>query len=200
MRAVIVDEWVVLRHGLRVVFGENGVRTAAHCETAAEGFARAAEGDVDLIVAGRTTDMTHDKVIRRAQRLDLRAVILVAGPSDPVALLSLGARAVLPRTVSERELIEAVARLKKGDRYLAPSLLASLPEGQRVRDTEGALTARERAVLGQLVRGATNREIATALYIGDETVKTHLRSIYTKLDVSDRHRAVGRAVELGLVF
>lgn len=200
MRAVIVDEWVVLRHGLRVVLAENGIRTAAHCETAAEGFARAGESNVDLVVAGRAPDMTPDKIIRRALRLNLLPVVLVTGPSDPVLLMSLGARAVLPRAASERELVDAAARLKRGDRYLAPSLLASVGEEPRVRDSEGELTARERGVLAQLIRGATNHEIGAALYIGDETVKTHLRNIYTKLEVSDRRQAVGRAVELGLVF
>ena len=200
MRAVIVDEWVVLRQGLRVVLGENGVRTAAHCETAAEGFARADDGTVEVIVAGRTADMTHDKIIRRALRMRLTPVVLVVAPADPVALMALGARAVLPRMMHERELVEAVARVKKGDRYLAPSLLVSLPEGREVRDSEGELTARERAVLGRLAQGASNHEIAEALFIGSETVKTHLRNIYAKLEVSDRRHAVGRAIELGLVL
>jgi len=205
MRAVIVDEWPVLRHGLRVVLGEHGVRTVGLLPTAAEGLTRAGEGGVDLVVAGRTADMGHDKVVRRVTRLahPVRAVVLLGTSDrvDPVALLSLGAAAVLPRTVGERELADAVARLKAGDRYLAPSVLAAAygSNGPSVRDDEGALTSRERAVLGHLVHGSTNREIAQALFVGQETVKTHLRNIYAKLEVTGRHQAVGRAVELGLV-
>ena len=61
------------------------------------------------------------------------------------------------------------------------------------------LTEREQAVLAQLVAGGTNREIADALCIGTETVKTHLVNIYAKLDVQRRDQAVGVALQGGLV-
>ena len=85
--------------------------------------------------------------------------------------------------------------------YVAPTVLTSMfPASQvSVRTNAFGLTERERWVLTELVRGRSNREIASALYIGQETVKTHLHHIYVKLDVHGRREAVGRAFELGLV-
>ena len=60
------------------------------------------------------------------------------------------------------------------------------------------ITSRERDVLILMVKGKTNSEIATELFIGTATVKTHVSNILSKLDVSNRVEAVTRAMELGL--
>ena len=66
-------------------------------------------------------------------------------------------------------------------------------------EEEGALTARELDVLALLKQGLTNKEIAKALVISDNTVKRHLKAIFLKLDVNTRSAAVARAIGLGLV-
>ena len=62
-----------------------------------------------------------------------------------------------------------------------------------------ALSPRELDVLRLVAAGQSNPEIATALFIGDATVKTHLQKVFAKLEVTDRTRAVTRAMELGLL-
>jgi DNA-binding NarL/FixJ family response regulator len=66
-------------------------------------------------------------------------------------------------------------------------------------DDEAVLTARERDVLACLAQGRTNRQIAQELFVGVETVKSHLSRLYTKLEARDRHDAVARALAAGLL-
>jgi DNA-binding NarL/FixJ family response regulator len=82
-----------------------------------------------------------------------------------------------------------------GRRLIGPQLAARLMD----RINERSLTAREIAVLGAVARGMTNREIGAALAMGEETVKAHLKHIFSKLDVSDRTEAALIAVQRGLI-
>jgi DNA-binding NarL/FixJ family response regulator len=93
--------------------------------------------------------------------------------------------------------------MRRGERYLAPELLRTL-FAEPVAGSTGAapafaLTTREQSVLSELAAGRTNREIATILCIGSETVKTHLGNIYAKLAVSRRDQAISLALQGGLV-
>jgi DNA-binding NarL/FixJ family response regulator len=65
-------------------------------------------------------------------------------------------------------------------------------------DSHEELTGRERAVLGYVAQGSTNREIGERLYIAETTVKTHLKSIFAKLDVRNRAEAAAAAWRMGL--
>lgn len=205
MRAVIVDDWGVLRQGVRVILSERGVTTVGQANTGREGLALVTEHHADLLVLGRCADMAAVEVLEHLTRLDhdVRTLLLLENPArvDGVALLTAGASALLPRTAGEHELLEAVGRVLAGDRYVAPPVLTSMFPTHQAVVQSGAfgLTERERWVLAELVHGRSNREIASALFIGQETVKTHLHHIYEKLDVNGRREAVGRAFELGLV-
>jgi ATP/maltotriose-dependent transcriptional regulator MalT len=84
---------------------------------------------------------------------------------------------------------------------LSPSIAKTLVGQVRRRgaEPEARLTAREREVLALVAAGNSNPQIGTALYIGEATVKTHLLHVFEKLGVSDRTRAVTRALELGIL-
>jgi DNA-binding NarL/FixJ family response regulator len=106
------------------------------------------------------------------------------------------------RSASSDELGEAIDRIRRGERYVAPALLSSLvgvvtPTVEVYGDT--VLTSRERDVLACLAQGRTNRQIATELFVGVETVKSHLSRLYAKLEARDRHDAVARAFASGLL-
>jgi DNA-binding NarL/FixJ family response regulator len=121
--------------------------------------------------------------------------------------LSLGASGFLLKDASTEELIHAVRVVAAGQALLAPSVTRRLIAGfarRRPADRIGpqalaGLTQREREVLTLVARGLSNAEIAAEMVIADQTVKTHIGRILTKLGLRDRTQAVVVAYETGLV-
>jgi len=81
----------------------------------------------------------------------------------------------------------------------ATSPTASQPSVQTARANRGLLTERECTVLAAVARGERNKEIALQLRVTEHTIKAHLSSIYTKLEVDSRASAVAKAIELGIL-
>lgn len=204
-RAVIVEDWAVVRRGLQAILASAGVATEAMAATANEGFAALSGSDAGLVVLGSVADQSQCDAVVRAVKLGRRVLVLVgqADQHDIVELYRAGALAVVPRTASDRELATALQHVLDGEAYVASALVDSLfsltasvrPES-RLRFP---LTRREKAVLVLLASGRSNREIAHELFIGAETVKTHVANVYAKLDVDSRPSAVRVAIHHGLV-
>jgi DNA-binding NarL/FixJ family response regulator len=122
-----------------------------------------------------------------------------------VAGLRAGARGFLLKGVTAEALVEAIRAAAAGGAYLFSPLaegirapLAGAWRGETL-DTPDALTPRESEVLKLMASGISNREIAAALRLGEGTVRNHVSNILSKLGVSDRTRAVLRALEQRLV-
>jgi DNA-binding NarL/FixJ family response regulator len=214
---VVVDEWPLVRLGIGQALRTLSIRVEAELAGAADAARRAAEGQVGWLLLGTYRDVATVDVVRR----------VVAGPSRPrvvvlldhvsrddlSALFSLGVDALLVRSVAPDELADAIERVAKGERVVAPALLPLLvgllgpsasgqgsgSEEAPPPSAEGGLTRKEVEVLTRLAEGRSNKDIAGALYVTPATVKTHLAHIYTKLGVTGRQEAVARAVELGLL-
>jgi DNA-binding NarL/FixJ family response regulator len=206
LEAVVADEWAVLRSGVTVVLGECHVQVSDRVSSASEAITLVQQGDVDMLVLGLVSDIGLLAAVRRARsaRPTLHIIVLIPHPdrTQVLGLLDAGSDAVLTRTASEGELRDAVERVIRGERFIAPGLLATLFGDQPAAETvvPHPLTDRERRVLGLLVEGRSNREIAHTLYIGEATVKTHLHNLYEKLEVGNRVQAVGRAIERRLLY
>lgn len=216
MRAIIIERWAILRHGVRAVLGQGGHPVIRTASSAAEGHAAiAARPDVELIVLGGTADgpVVPTTAALAAATPDARIVVLLDTPrrEEVAALFEAGASALLGRLAEEGNLLDAVTRVERGERVLSSEVIeallpgAEIPRGM-VMAVDGVtsreapvLSRREQEVLHWLQQGATNREIADQLFIGQATVKTHLSSIYTKLGASSRHHAVRKALEVGLL-
>jgi DNA-binding NarL/FixJ family response regulator len=123
------------------------------------------------------------------------------------AALRAGASGFLLKDAPADELIRAVRVIHSGEALLAPSvtrrLIADLVSRhaapRRSTDELARLTPRETEVLELLARGLSNAEIATGLFVSEETVKTHVGKVFSKLDLRDRAQAVVIAYESGLV-
>ena len=204
MRAVVADEWSVLRGGVAAVLAQCGVSTPVHAATGTEAVAAVEATFFDLVVLGTVPDVSAATGVTRlrAVRPGVRVLVLleVGARGEAIEVLEAGADAVLSRNATEVDLREATVKLTLGQRYVSPSLLESAfgprPTAPSERHT---FTERELAVLSHLVDGRSNREIADALYIGESTVKTHLRNIYDKLGVANRVQAVNRVGDLKLL-
>lgn len=121
--------------------------------------------------------------------------------------LSIGASGFMLKDAPAEELVRAVRVVADGQALLAPTvtrrLIADVTKRRattRVKPTAlGSLTPREREVLELIAKGLSNTEIATTLFVAEQTVKTHVGKVLAKLDLRDRAQAVVLAYESGLV-
>jgi DNA-binding NarL/FixJ family response regulator len=118
-----------------------------------------------------------------------------------------GASGFLLKNTPPEALLEAIRTVHTGDSVIAPSATRRLIEHVATGQTLPVepdpliddLSEREREVLVLIARGCSNQEISAELYLGETTVKTHVRHILAKLGVRDRVQAVVYAYESGLV-
>lgn len=206
-RVVVVERWSVLRRGLVGVL-EGTCTIVGELEDTADLGRVLTSRPVDLAVVGDELGLDLVAVLKNLAHADLAVPVVVLSDDIDVEFLRealrAGARAVLSKKVDETTLVDTVQRVLRGDRVVDQRYLPLLYGATDLEDigrepVRQLLTPRERDVLGLLAHGATNRQIADALHVGEATVKTHLGRIYGKLDVTTRHQAVGRALELGLL-
>ncbi|HPG76025.1 MAG TPA: response regulator transcription factor [Rhodoglobus sp.] len=134
------------------------------------------------------------------QRPGIRVIVLTTYESDSAILQAIeaGASGYLLKAAPAGEILAGIRSVAAGDVALAPSIAAMLVN--RVKAPAGpTLSARETEVLALVAQGKSNPAIAQALFVSEATVKTHLLHVFEKLNVSDRTRAVTKAMELGLL-
>jgi two-component system nitrate/nitrite response regulator NarL len=117
------------------------------------------------------------------------------------ATLAAGAAGYLSKEMDRETIWEAIVAVAAGEPYLSGDVQRELADEIRRRDAHErpALTARERTVLALAADGNSTREIARRLGVASATVKTHLQSIYHKLDAPDRASAVAVALRRGML-
>jgi DNA-binding NarL/FixJ family response regulator len=120
--------------------------------------------------------------------------------------LRLGASGYLLHSLSGAQLAEHLVRVRSGEVVVDPTMATRMAmrsphqgNGQVWPGRQLGLSQRESQVLGLLADGLSNRLIASELVLGEETIKTHLRNIYKKLEVKDRAQAVAVAIRQGIV-
>ncbi len=207
--AVIIDDWGLVRLGVKALLANAGIRRVRTAATATAGLAGLEPDEVGLVCVGACADAALLDVVRRvhlrSHRMRIVALVGTIDQEEVISLFEAGANAVVPRRAQdEQQLAGALEHALAGERYLAPMLLTAMfGERQRPAVRRGTrcarLTGREQSVLELVAGGRTNREIAETLNIGAETVKTHLTNVYAKLDVRSRQQAVGAAISHGLI-
>lgn len=150
---------------------------------------------VELSIARRCATDLLDDLRRVAPRV---RTVLLADETFPRIVrtaIQAGACGLICKEASLEEILAALSAVAQGRRYVAPGIGAALAEGRAGED----LTQRELEVLGLLSRGDCNKAIARSLDVTEGTVKSHVRSIMTKLESRSRTEAMHRAYQLGLV-
>lgn len=117
------------------------------------------------------------------------------GDEDIRQALAAGAKGYLFKSIVEDELVDAIREIHAGRSYMPKSVAGRLQE----HETIGRLTRREEEMLELLSKGLNNREIGQVLGIAEDTVKTHLKGLFRKLDVSNRAEAVREAMQRGFI-
>jgi DNA-binding NarL/FixJ family response regulator len=133
----------------------------------------------------------------RQQETFAKFVILTTYDSDNdiYRAIKAGAKGYLLKDARREVLLDCIRKVSRGETCIPPALVEKLASGLRGE----TLTRREVEVLALLVRGRSNKEIAAKLFISETTVKGHLRSVFTKLNVLSRTEATTTALRRGLV-
>ncbi len=208
-KVVVVDPLPLFRAGAVAALTAGGVPVVGEAIDLDKGLelVRAERASV-LLLGGASIEEVTDAV--RAVP-SCAVVVLLAQPSrsELVELLGTGIAGFALRSLTAEELVATVAaaaqgRAPAGGRAVEPvfvPLLVGLAQPEAPPDGNGGpvLTIKEREILAQLARGASNKEIAGALFVTPATVKTHLAHIYAKLGARSRHEALTQAFATGIL-
>lgn len=204
IRLLLADDHPVVRAGLRAVLEtEPGLLVVAEAATAEQAVARAAAGDIDVVLMdlrfGEGMSGAEATAAITARPGAPRVVIVTTYDSDADTLpaIEAGATGYLLKDALPEELAAAVRTAAAGRSALAASVADRLMH--RLRSPATALTRRETDVLALVAEGLSNRAIGRRLHLTEGTVKSHLARIYAKLGVDSRTAAVAAATGLGLI-
>lgn len=198
IRVVIADDHRVVREGLHYLLSqEPDVDVVGEAENGAQALHAVVATNPDVLLL----DLYMPEVDGHGVLAGLRgsphqtAVVVLTSATDDeelVRAVQAGATSYLLKTAAAEDVIAAVRAAATGNASLSPDVLARLTRALRRRpppDPFEPLSPREREVLDLVAQGRSNRQIADELIIGEQTVKTHVSNILTKLDLQDRVQA-----------
>ena len=207
IRVALADDQALVRSGFRALLSLfEGLQVVAEAEDGDAAIRAVLDTNPDVLLLDVRMPKRNgiEVVTELATRGRLPPTLLLTTFEDDFAMVSgvrAGARGYLLKGVTPEVLVEAIKTLAAGGSYLFAPL--AQPAGTAPRSSITAsveqLTEREQEVLKLLSSGITNREIATALRLSEGTVRNHLSSIFAKLGVNDRTKAVLCALQRGLV-
>lgn len=204
IRLLLADDHPVVRAGLRAVLEtEPGMLVVAEAATAEEAVARAAGGDIDVVLMdlqfGKGMSGAEATAAIAARTGAPRVLIVTTSDSDADTLpaIEAGATGYLLKDAPPEDLADAVRTAAAGRTALAPAVADRLMN--RLRTPGTTLTRRETEVLALVADGLSNQAVGRRLHLTEGTVKSHLARVYAKLDVDSRTAAVATATSLGLI-
>lgn len=212
IRVVIADDHTVVRAGIKAVLHTaKDIDVVGEAKDGAEAIAVAQRFHPDVIIMDLSMPvMDGVKATREiVEKLpDSRVLILTMHPEDEhlVQLLEVGAAGYLLKSSADRELLDAVRAVARGDVYVRPTAARVLAREltrkdphEQDRERYGRLTERERDVLRLTAEGYTAPEIGARLFISPKTVDTYKQRINEKLTLTHRSEYVQFALRLGLL-
>ncbi len=199
---LLADDHEVVREGLRLALLRSPsirvVGEAADGETAVS-LAERRRPDVivmDLRMPGMDGIEATEEIVRAMPEAK---VLIFTAYSERALLqrgLESGARGYILKEAPHETLLRAIEKVAGGETFVDPALMSALT---RTRDGNDVLTAREREILQLLADGMSNADVAQQLFISQETVKSHVRHILTKLEADTRTQAVAIALRDSMI-
>lgn len=201
IRVLLIENQTLTRVGIRTILGaQSDIEIVGEAASSAVGFELFKRTKPDVVILGlrfpdscAIDDLNH----YFAEYARARIIILAehAGDAEISKSLKKGALGYVGKDVSETEIVKAIRAVAAGKRYIPGNIADILSENFGQEE----LTPSEQKILQMIVMGKANKEIAFDLNISDNTVKTHVKNIFDKLNVSDRTSAATSAIKRGLV-
>lgn len=203
IRILVADDHPIVRGGIVALLqSADDIEVVGEASTGLEAVDLALREKPDLVLMDlRMPGIDGDEATARvlAAQPGIRVVVLTTYETDASILTAIeaGASGYLLKAAPQEEILAGIRSVARGEVALAPSIAAMLVN--RVKRPAITLSARETEVLALVAQGHSNPTIAKQLFLSEATVKTHLLHAFEKLEVSDRTRAVTKAMELGLL-
>jgi DNA-binding NarL/FixJ family response regulator len=213
IRVLLADDDGLVRSGLRALLAaEDDITVVGEAANGREAVNRARELEPDVVLMDvRMPQVDGVTAVREIVSWPRRPRVLVLTTFDLDEVvddaLDAGADGFLLKRATPEQLIDGIRTVFSGDALVSPTVtrrLLAAHAGRRPPDRErlalaAPLTERETAVLRALAEGLSNAEIAATIWVSPETVKTHIKSILSKLEVRDRTQAVVWAYRTGFI-
>ncbi|HXL78134.1 MAG TPA: response regulator transcription factor [Candidatus Eisenbacteria bacterium] len=206
IRVLIVEDHQVVADGLSALLNDQPDMTVVgSAASVADSVARAEDLKPDVAVVDfRLTDGTGADAglgIRQV-RPDTKLIFLTREDSDAArfAAIEAGASAFIHKSQAASDVVNAIRTVAAGGTLFTPRTIATLLNKRREMDSQlESLTPREKEVLRLMAEGMSSRDIAARLGISYTTVRTHIRSLGSKLGVHSKLEVIVKARELGLI-
>lgn len=201
---VVADDHPIVIAGMRLLLsGSRFFEMVGEATTGAEAILRCEQFRPDVLLLDlRLPDLPAATIAQRVkERHPDTAIVILTAHAEEMALrgcLKAGASGCLFKDVSEQNLLAALMQVVHGRTVIDPRVAGAMI-GRRTRDTGAALTDREQEVLLMLARGLTTQEVGDRLELSPNTVKSHTRSLFAKLEAHNRVQALAVARERGLL-
>jgi DNA-binding NarL/FixJ family response regulator len=209
IRILIVDDHPVVREGIgSMLKKEADFKMVGEASNGLEAIEKARELSPDVVLMDlRMPEMDGVEAISRikAEKPEVKFIILTTYSDDEYIFkgIAAGARAYLLKDAPRDELFKAIRMVSRGESLIQPvvasRVLDKLAELSRKTPAAETLSDREIEVLRLMAGGQSNKDIADHLSITQSTVKTHITSIFQKLNVTTRTEAVTNALKKGII-
>lgn len=204
---VVVDDHPFYRDGVvRYLVASGEVDVVAEADNGDDALALAREHEPDAVLIDLRLPKADGIAVARSLAGDGRGtrVILLSAFTEGelvYAALEAGALSYLSKEATREEILEAVLASARGESVVGAGVASGLASEIRARKAQEAagLTPRELEILGLVAEGLSLPDIGARLHLSLSTVKTHVRHVYEKLEVSDRAAAVAEAMRAGLI-
>ena len=204
IRVMIADDHPVVRIGLRgMLETQDDIDVVGEAENGKQAVSLAGRLEPDVVLMDlQMPELDGVSAIERilSRHSQTHVLVLTTYDTDADITRAIGAGAIgyLLKDAPREDLFRAIRAASRGESVLTPSVASRMIERMRAPSYE-TLSGREIEVLTEVADGKSNKEIATALFISEATVKTHLIHIFGKLGVDDRTAAVTIALDRGVL-
>jgi two-component system, NarL family, response regulator NreC len=199
---LIVDDHEVVREGLRLSLSRaEHIRIVGEASDGESAVALAERRRPDVVIMDiRMPGMDGLEATKELSRKAPEIAVLIFTAYSERSLLGRGlesgAKGYILKEAPHGTLLRAIEKVAAGDGYIDPALMPAFLPG---RDRDEMLTAREREILQLLADGMSNSDVAAKLFISQETVKSHVRHILSKLEADTRTQAVAIALREAII-